>query len=102
MQFFITAYDGKDSDALERRMRVRPRHLENMSRIKERGRVICAGGITDPQGKPVGSVLILEFETRELLDQYLETEPYVTEGVWQEVRVEPMNVVLVNDEMVGK
>ena len=43
MQFVVTAYDGKNM--LEKRMEVRPRHLENMSRIP--GKVICAGGLLD-------------------------------------------------------
>lgn len=29
---------------------------------------------------------------------YHDNEPYVVEGVWQKVEVEPMNVVLVNGE----
>ena len=98
MQFVITAHDGEGM--LERRMAVRPRHLQNMGEID--GKVICAGGILDDEGKPKGSVLVLEFARRELLDGYLESEPYIQEGVWGRVEVEPMNVVIVNDEMVGK
>lgn len=98
MQFVITAHDGEGM--LERRMAVRPRHLQNKGEID--GKVICAGGILDDEGKPKGSVLVLEFARRELLDGYLESEPYIQEGVWERVEVEPMNVVIVNDEMVGK
>ena len=43
MQFLITAYDGKNK--LNKRMEVRPRHIENMARIN--GEVICAGGLLD-------------------------------------------------------
>ena len=46
MQFIITAYDGEGM--LEKRMRVRPRHLENMAKVK--GRVLCAGGLLDKDG----------------------------------------------------
>ena len=49
-----------------------------------------------------GSVLILEFENKELLDDYLASEPYIIEGVWEKVEVEPMNVVIINGEKVGK
>ena len=48
-----------------------------------------------------GSALILEFENRAALDDYLAHEPYVTEGVWQKIEVETMNVVLVNGEKPG-
>ena len=60
MQFVIYAHDGTDEGALERRMSVRAQHLENVSKIKEKGSVVCAGGITDETGKLVGSVLILD------------------------------------------
>ncbi|MBQ9662829.1 MAG: hypothetical protein IJV40_06730 [Oscillospiraceae bacterium] len=102
MQFMIIAYDGKDQDALARRMSVRPRHLENITSVKERGRVICAGGITDSTGSPVGSFLIMEFDTREMLDEYLASEPYVTGNVWKDIKIETCNVVIMNDEIVGK
>lgn len=94
MQFIITAYDGTDKDALPRRMRVRPRHLENITKVTEAGHVICAGGITDDEGKLKGSFLVMEFDSRAELDEYLESEPYVTDNVWQEIRVETCNVVI--------
>ena len=98
MQYIITAYDG--AGTLEKRMEVRPRHLENIGKLK--GKVICAGGLLDDEGRMKGSVLILEFENRGLLDEYLENEPYIIEKVWDKVTVEPMNVVIVNGGKVGK
>ena len=98
MQYVITAYDGENK--LGERMRVRPQHLENMARIE--GKVVCAGGLLDEDGNMKGSVLILDFDSREKLDAYLTSEPYITEGVWEKVTVERMNVVLMNGEKVGK
>lgn len=97
MQYMIKAYDGKNM--LERRLAVRPRHLENMAKVP--GKVICAGGLLDGEGKMKGSVLIMDFENRELLQQYLDSEPYIKEQVWENVEVEPMNVVIVNGEKAG-
>ena len=97
MQYIIKAYDGENK--LERRLAVRPRHLENMA--KTPGKVICAGGLLDGEGKMKGSVLIMDFESKELLRQYLDSEPYIKEQVWGNVEVEPMNVVIVNGEKVG-
>ena len=97
MQFLIKAYDGENM--LDRRLAVRPRHLENMAAVP--GRVICAGGLLDDQGKMKGSVLIVEFEGKEQLDRYLDSEPYIREHVWAKVEVEPLNVVIVNGEKVG-
>ena len=98
MQFIVKAYDGPDM--LETRMAVRPRHLEVMKKLGKQ--IICAGGLLDDEGKMKGSVLVMEFENREALDDYLAKEPYVTEGIWQKIDVEVMNVVLVNGEKVQK
>ena len=54
--------------------------------------------VCDEDGKMKGSALIMEFQDRAALDDYLAGEPYVVEGVWQKLVVEPMNVVLVNGE----
>jgi uncharacterized protein YciI len=92
MQFLIKAYDGPNM--LEKRMEVRPRHLEGMSRLSEH--IICAGGLLDEEGKMKGSALIMDSDSRSELDIYLAAEPYVLENVWQKIEVESMNVVIAN------
>ena len=94
MHFLVKAYDG--DGMLEKRMEVRPRHLEDMKALGRQ--IICAGGLLDDEGRMKGSALVMEFENRAALDEYLKNEPYVAEGVWQKVEVEMMNVVLVNGE----
>ena len=81
---------------LDRRMEVRPRHLDGMARLGNH--VVCAGGLLDEAGKMKGSVLVMDFQSREELDEYLANEPYVTEHVWEKIEVERMNVVLVKGE----
>lgn len=90
MQFIVKAYDGEGM--LEKRMAVRPRHLEGMARLSSH--VICAGGLLDESGKMKGSVLIMDFTDRSGLDAYLSGEPYVLEGVWEKIEVERMNLVI--------
>jgi len=92
MQFIVNAYDGKDM--LAKRMEVRPRHLEGMAKLGKH--VICAGGLLDEEGKMKGSALVMEFDNRAQLDDYLAHEPYVVEHVWERVEVERMNVVILN------
>ena len=94
MQFVINAHDRKD--AYERRMSVRAQHLENISKYNENGHVICAGGMTDGEGKLIGSVLIMDFESRDQLDDYLQSEPCIKANVWEDIIVEPVNVVIAN------
>ena len=94
MQFVINAHDGKD--AYERRMSVRAQHLENITKYNEAGHVICAGGMTDSEDKLIGSVLIMDFDSRDQLDEYLKSEPYIKANVWEDIIVEPINVVIAN------
>ena len=98
MQFLINAYDGKNM--LEKRMEVRPRHLSNIDELGKH--VVFAGGRLNEEGKPVGSVMVMDFDTREDLEKYLETEPYIKEHVWEDVDVEVFNVVILGGEKVGK
>ena len=98
MQFIVKAYDGEGM--LEKRMAVRPRHLEGMRKLGKQ--IICAGGLLDGEGRMKGSVLVMDFESRAALDAYLASEPYVTEGVWEKIEAEPMNVVLVQGEKTGR
>ena len=94
MQFLVKAYDGEGK--LNKRMEVRPRHLEGMKALGKQ--VIVAGGLLDNAGRMKGSALVMEFPDRIALDAYLASEPYVVEGVWQKIEVETMNVLLVNGE----
>ena len=98
MQFVITAYDGEN--ALERRRAARPRHLEGAAKLGKH--ILCGGGLRDEEGKMKGSVMVMDFESREELDNYLNNEPYILENVWERVEVETMNVVILNGETVGK
>ena len=97
MQFVITAYDGEGM--LAKRMEVRPLHLEGMERLKEH--LVCAGGLLDDEGKLKGSVLVMEFQNCEEVDEYLASEIYVTEHVWEKITVERMNVVYALGERVS-
>ena len=97
MQFIITAHDGENM--LDKRMTVRPRHLEGMAKLGKH--IVLAGGLLDDEGKMKGSVLILDFEDRAALDDYLKNEPYVVERVWEKIEIETMNVVIVNGEKVN-
>jgi uncharacterized protein YciI len=92
MQFLIRAYDGEGK--LDKRMEVRPRHLEGMKKLSEH--IISAGGLLDDEGKMKGSALIMDFESRKELDDYIANEPYVVENVWEKIEIEPINVVIVN------
>lgn len=102
MRYLITAYDSKEEGTFERRMSVRQDHLANVLSVKEYGSVICVGGLPDEDGKLIGSYLVMDFESRELLDRYLESEPYLINDVWKDVSIVPCYVTIKDDEFVGK
>lgn len=96
MQFIIKAYDGEGMHG--KRMEVRPLHLEGMKKLGKH--IVCAGGLLDDDGRMKGSALIVDFPDRAALEEYLSSEPYLTEHVWKNVEIEVMNVVLLNGEII--
>lgn len=92
MQFLIVAYDGKDSDALNRRMAARPAHVALGNVLRDEGKLLFATAILDDSDKMIGSMLVAEFEDRVGLDKWLEHEPYVTGNVWEKIEIQPCRV----------
>ncbi len=92
MQFVLIAYDGTGPDAPARRMKVREKHLEGAKILKESGKLIWGGAILDEQQKMTGSVVIYEYESREMLDEMLREEPYITGNVWQKIDIMPFKL----------
>ena len=92
MQFLLTAFDGTDSGALERRMKSRPEHLEKTAVIKKTGQFICGGAILDDDGKMIGSMILYEAQNREELDKILENEPYIHNKVWEKIEIRPFRM----------
>jgi uncharacterized protein YciI len=94
MQYVVTAWDGTDEGALDRRLATRPRHLERIEPFVESGNALVGGAILDDGGRMIGSVLVMDFETRVALDDWLRNDPYTTEGVWERVDVRPYRVAV--------
>jgi uncharacterized protein len=92
LQFVIIAEDGKDEEALDRRMAVRPAHFDGVRKLKEANHYILGGATLDDNSKMNGSVMIVQFETEQALQAWLEKEPYVTGRVWNKVQVRPFKV----------
>ncbi len=93
MEYTIRFAEEKDIELILSFIRALAEYEKLSDQVSEH--VICAGGLLDEEGKMKGSVLIMAFDTRKELDDYLAGEPYVTEHVWEEVDVERMNVVIV-------
>jgi len=92
MQFLLLAYDGTDSDALQRRLNVREEHLSKIAVMKKSGEFICGGAILDDNGKMIGSMIVYEFPDMESLEEKLKDEPYLTGGVWKRKEIRPFRL----------
>ena len=92
MQYMVTAYDGTDSEAPDRRKAVRPAHIDGVRELKAAGNLIAGGAILNEKGEMIGSTLYVEFETREELNEWLNRDPYVSGGVWQDITVTPIRL----------
>lgn len=89
MHYVIHAYDHTDSDALDRRMAVRPAHLDYIAQLKEKGQFILGGALLNPDGKMIGSMLLLALDTEDQLNDYLNSDPYIVQGVWDKIDAKP-------------
>ena len=92
LQYLIIAYDGSDSDALDRRMNTRPYHFEMARELKKYNRFIIGGAILNDAGKMTGSMMVVQFETEDDLMYWMKNEPYITGSVWQNIEVKPFKV----------
>ncbi len=96
----LYAIVGEDvADSLERRMSVRPEHLERLEKLQDEGRLLLAGPFPaidspDPGGAGfTGSLIVAEFESLEAAGAWADADPYVTSGVYRKVSVKPFKRV---------
>lgn len=95
-QYLVTGYDYTDEGAFDRRMNVRPHHIDNLKVLKEKGNYLIGGAMVDDQGKMIGSTMIMQFETEEELEAWKQGEPYITQKIWESVDIKPFKVAVVN------
>lgn len=92
MQYLLLGYDGKDDQALERRLAVRDQHLAHVEESKASGNVLYGAAVLDDADRMIGSMMVLEFDDRAALDAWLAREPYVAGNVWQDLTIQPCQV----------
>jgi uncharacterized protein YciI len=91
-QYLITGYDYTDEGALDRRMAVRPKHLDGTIAMRETGNYILGGAILDDAGRMIGSAMVLQFESEDGLEAWKQQEPYIVNKIWETVDVKPFKV----------
>jgi uncharacterized protein YciI len=91
-QYLITAYDYTDEGALQRRMNVRPHHLDSIRELKASGNYVVGGAMLNEKGNMIGSTMILQFENEEELETWKRTDPYITQKIWESFDIKPFKV----------
>ncbi|MDR2600235.1 MAG: YciI family protein [Oscillospiraceae bacterium] len=93
MHFLLTAYDGKDSEASTRRSNAREQHLECAKKLIKARKLLYAAAILDDEGKMIGSIMIVDFPSRDALtNEWLNNEPYILGDVWKDIDIKPCYV----------
>ncbi|MGG3889755.1 YciI family protein [Metabacillus fastidiosus] len=92
MQYIVTAYDGTDEKAIDRRLAAREEHLKSVERRFKEGQHLYGAAILDDEGKMIGSMMVVDYPSREELDNWLKVEPYVTGNVWNKIEIKQCKV----------
>jgi uncharacterized protein YciI len=90
----LFAFLCKDKpNSLELRMATRPEHLDHLNALNAAGTLKMAGPFLDADGKPNGSLVIVEAETIEEARAIADADPYAKAGLFESVDVKPYNWV---------
>jgi uncharacterized protein len=92
MQFFIKGLDGKDSEAINRRLAARENHIALGDKLLTSGNMWYGAVLKDDEGNMNGSVFIMDFPSEKELQEWLDVEPYVTGNVWKHIEIHKANV----------
>ncbi|UIZ58060.1 YciI family protein [Acinetobacter sp. SCLZS86] len=94
MPLFVLSCTDREG-TLEKRLATRPLHLARLQQLDAEGRLIVAGAMpkdpNNPQAGFYGSTMIVDFDSREALDAWLQDEPFLKEGVYSHIDVKPFN-----------
>ena len=96
----LYAIIGQDvPDSLEKRMSVRPAHVERLQNLQDEGRLMIAGpfpavdAIDPGTAGFTGSLIVAEFASLQAAKDWANADPYVASGAYAEVSVMPFKKV---------
>jgi uncharacterized protein YciI len=78
---------------LDLRMETRPEHLVYLEGLNASGALALAGPFLDVEGKPNGSLLVIEAADQEAAQELAGGDPYAKAGLFASVEVRPWNWV---------
>jgi uncharacterized protein YciI len=77
-------------DIVERRASYRDAHLAHVRAWKDDGRLVMAGALGDP---PTGAALMFQLNDPAEIDEFVQSDPYITAGLVTAQRVRRWNLV---------
>ena len=83
MAYLITCTDKKNS--LDLRLCTREEHIKYLKKIKKK--LILAGPILNKNDKPIGTVLILDFERLTDVKKFLNDDPYSKVHLFENIKI---------------
>ncbi|MGV8991700.1 MAG: YciI family protein [Thiobacillus sp.] len=96
----LYAIVGQDvSDSLDKRLSVRPAHLDRLHTLQQAGRLLLAGpfpAIDSNDPGPAGfsgSLIVAEFDSLSAAQAWADSDPYIAAGVYSSVSVKPFKKV---------
>jgi len=87
------------ADSLDKRLSVRPAHLQRLQALQDAGRLVLAGPHpsidSDNPGAAgfTGSLVVAEFDNLTDAQQWADVDPYIDAGVYAKVTVKPFKKV---------
>ncbi|KAG2033501.1 hypothetical protein BDR03DRAFT_935625 [Suillus americanus] len=101
-KFIVWAPDYTDEGALQRRLAVRPTHLENIKKLVSQGTLRLGGGFMTPESvdaaaadkKFLGSCIIYEGENIDVVRKLVEDDVYYKTDVWDKEKLVILPIAL--------
>ncbi|WP_144186910.1 YciI family protein [Elioraea rosea] len=97
MHFTIQCVDKPDS--VELRMATRPTHLEYLKSNQEK--FVVVGPVLDGEGKPRGSLYVIDMPDRASAEAFIMADPYAKAGLFESVVIRPMRIVFKDGQQVA-
>lgn len=80
-------------DHLQVRLDTRPAHVDFLNGLNAEGKLKMAGPFLGDDGKPCGSLVVIEAEDRAAAELLAAADPYAKAGLFEKVEIKPFNWV---------
>ena len=84
---------------LDLRLATRPTHLAYLTMYAQR--IVHGGPTLDSDGRPCGSLLIIEAEDRAAAEGFASSDPYAKAGLFESTVIRPFRAVFRDGEVIA-